>query len=161
MLRKSPADWRYLFLLAAVCCALRPAAASNDAAAAASDLFVAPGREDMLADMRCRGAALPDGCAFTCGDIVASIPQVCGSDEVWFNSGDDRYYLAARNNPGGPVLGIVDAETNVWIQNAPTSPNSHSVAADPRSNRIYVPLTAGTTSPCVRGCIGVFEDTDQ
>jgi hypothetical protein len=95
------------------------------------------------------------------GQLVASIEQVGGSDEVWFNRGDDRYYLAARNNPGGPVLGIVDAETNVWIQNVPTSPNSHSVAADPRSNQIYVPLTAGPTSPCVNGCIGVFEDTDD
>lgn len=95
------------------------------------------------------------------GAIVASIFQVGGSDEVWFNRGDDRYYLAARNNPGGPVLGIVDAETNAWIQNVPTSPNSHSVAADPRSNQVYVPLTAGSTSPCVHGCIGVFEDTDD
>jgi hypothetical protein len=93
------------------------------------------------------------------GAVVASIPQVGGSDEVWFNPGDDRYYLAARNNPGGPVLGIVDAETNAWIQNVPTSPNSHSVAADPRSNQVYVPLTAGTASPCVQGCIGVYEDT--
>ncbi len=94
------------------------------------------------------------------GKPVASIPQVGGSDEVWFNPGDDRYYLAARNNPGGPVLGIVDAETNTWIQNVPTSPNSHSVAADPRSNQIYVPLTASPVSPCLTGCIGVFVDTD-
>ena len=38
------------------------------------------------------------------GEIVASIPQVGGSDEVWLNPGDDRYYVAASNNPGGPVL---------------------------------------------------------
>ena len=95
------------------------------------------------------------------GQVVAPIAQVGGSDEVWFNPGDNRYYLAARNNPGGPVLGIVDAETNLWIQNVPTSTNSHSVAADPRSNQVYVPLTAGSTSPCVHGCIGVFEDTDN
>jgi len=95
------------------------------------------------------------------GAVVASIPQVGGSDEVWFNPGDDRYYLAARDNPGGPVLGIVDAETNAWIENVPTSPNSHSVAADRHSNQVYVPLTAGTTSPCVQGCVGVYEDTDD
>ena len=80
---------------------------------------------------------------------------------MWFNSGDDRYYLAARNNPGGPVLGIIDADTNQWIQNVPTAPNSHSVAADPRSNQIYVPLTANPASPCPLGCIGVFQDTDE
>ncbi|HEY6830228.1 MAG TPA: hypothetical protein VI259_25420 [Gemmatimonadaceae bacterium] len=95
------------------------------------------------------------------GEIVAAIDQVGGSDEVWFNPGDGRYYLAARNNPGGPVLGIVDAETNTWIENVPTSPNSHSVAADPRSNQIYVPLTASKASPCTNGCIGVYQDTDD
>ena len=95
------------------------------------------------------------------GEIVASIDQVGGSDEVWFNPGDGRYYLAARNNPGGPVLGIVDAETNTWIENVPTSPNSHSVAADPRSNTIYVPLTANRASPCTNGCIGVYQESDE
>ena len=92
------------------------------------------------------------------GAIVASIPQVGGSDEVWFNPGDDRYYLAARNNPGGPVLGVVDAKTNVWIQNVPTAPNSHSVAANAKTNDVYVPLTASPASPCPAGCIGVFQD---
>jgi WD40 repeat protein len=95
------------------------------------------------------------------GNVVASIPQVGGSDEVWFDPGNDMYYLAARDNPTGPVLGVVDAETNAWIENVPTSPNSHSVAADPRSNQVYVPLTAGTTSPCTSGCIGVYEDTSD
>src|SRR5262249_19021404 len=92
------------------------------------------------------------------GAIVASIPQVGGSDEVWFNSGDNRYYLAARNNAGGPVLGVVDADTNVWIQNVPTSPNSHSVAANAKTNDVYVPLTANPASPCPAGCIGVYQD---
>lgn len=92
------------------------------------------------------------------GAIVANIPEVGGSDEVWFNPGDNRYYLAARNNPGGPVLGVVDADTNLSIQNVPTTTNSHSVAANPRTNDVYVPLTAGPTSPCPHGCIGVFAD---
>ena len=47
------------------------------------------------------------------GAIVATIPQVGGSDEVWFNPGDNRYYLAARNNPGGPVLGLPAAPA--WL----------------------------------------------
>ena len=92
------------------------------------------------------------------GAIVATIPQVGGSDEVWFNPGDNRYYLAARNNPGGPVLGVVDAATNLWIQNVATATNSHSVAANPRTNDLFVPLTASPTSPCPAGCIGVFQD---
>ena len=89
------------------------------------------------------------------GAIVATVPEVGGSDQVWFNPGDDRYYLAARNNPGGPVLGVIDAQTNRWIQNVPTSPNSLSVAANPLTNDVFVPLTADPTSPCPAGCIGV------
>ena len=92
------------------------------------------------------------------GAIVATIPQVGGSDEVWYNPGDNRYYLAARNNPGGPVLGVVDAATNLWIQNVATATNSHSVAANLRTNDVFVPLTASPTSPCPAGCIGVFQD---
>lgn len=92
------------------------------------------------------------------GSTVAAIPQVGGSDEVWFNPGDNRYYLAARNNPGGPVLGVVDADTNRWIQNVATARNSHSVAANARTNDVYVPLTADPASPCPAGCIGVYVD---
>ena len=95
------------------------------------------------------------------GTPVAHITQVTGSDEVWFNSGDNRYYTASRNNPGGPVLGVIDALTNQWIQNVPTAPNSHSVAANARNNEIFVPLTASPASPCPNGCIGVFEDVSS
>jgi len=83
-----------------------------------------------------------------------------GSDEVWFNPGDDHYYLAARNNPGGPVLGIIDATTNTLKAMVPTSPNSHSVAANPVNNRVFVPLTATAPTPCPAGCIGVYGEPD-
>lgn len=74
------------------------------------------------------------------GHIVKVITQVGGADQVWFNPGDKHYYVAARRNPGGPVLGIIDARNNTWLQNVPTGPNSHSVAADPINNHIFVPL---------------------
>lgn len=88
------------------------------------------------------------------GEVVATIEQVGGSDEVWFNRGDDHYYLAARNNPGGPVLGIIDAGTNTWTKNVPTANNAHSVAADRKNNHVLVPLTP--SAACADGCIGVF-----
>jgi DNA-binding beta-propeller fold protein YncE len=75
------------------------------------------------------------------GRIVATITEVGGSDQVWYNPGDKRYYLAARDNPGGPVLGVIDAQTNAWIENVPTVKNAHSVAADPKTNQVFVPLT--------------------
>jgi DNA-binding beta-propeller fold protein YncE len=74
------------------------------------------------------------------GAIVATIAQVSGADEVWYNPGDNHYYVAARNNPTGPVLGIIDAKTDTWIQNVSTGPNAHSVAANPINNEIFVPL---------------------
>jgi hypothetical protein len=70
----------------------------------------------------------------------------------------DALYTASRNNPGGPVLGVIDGQTNQWIQNVSTAPNSHSVAVNAHNNEIFVPLTANATSPCPRGCIGVYED---
>ena len=74
------------------------------------------------------------------GGIVAVIRQVGGADQVWFNPGDKHYYVAARNNPTGPVLGIIDAMTDTWIQNVSTGPNAHSVAANPINDEIFVPL---------------------
>jgi len=85
------------------------------------------------------------------GHVVAVITQVGASDEVWYNPGDNHYYLAARNmtangtkgGPLTPVLGIVDAATNQWIQNLPTGAAAHSVAVDRTNNRIFVPVPNG------------------
>jgi hypothetical protein len=94
------------------------------------------------------------------GHVVATFPQVGGSDEVWFNPGDNHYYLAARNNTSGPVLGTIDAGTLKFDNNAATtSSGDHSVAADPVFNNIFVPLTAGaaTNTVCkMTGCIGIY-----
>jgi len=94
-----------------------------------------------------------------CGDVLATVTQVGGSDEVWFNPGDKHYYLAANSNPGGPVPGVIDAETNTWIQNVPTFTGAHSVAANPINNHIFVPLRAGAPQCGLQksqGCIGVY-----
>jgi hypothetical protein len=104
------------------------------------------------------------------GDIVANIAQAGGNDEVWYDRGTTHYYLAARNTLTAgkvtPILGTVDARTNAWDSGVSTSTTAHSVAADPRSHHIFVPIgfvppgsTAGTdsTNPCpTRGCIAVY-----
>lgn len=85
------------------------------------------------------------------GHVVATVTQVGGEDMVWYNPGDNRYYLAARNmtanglkdGPVSPVLGVVDAGTNQWITNLPTAKGAHSVAADPMTNQVYVPVPTG------------------
>ena len=83
--------------------------------------------------------------------IMPNVGNITGSDEVWFNSGDNRYYLGAskmidsggrvRHFAAGGVLGVVDG-TNVLIETIPQSANSHSVAADSKRNRIFVPQVA-------------------
>ncbi len=99
------------------------------------------------------------------------VAGVTGSDEVWFNEGDRDYYLAARGNPGGPVMGIINANTNMLVQLVPTlntagnptanpvivSGTAHSVAVDSHNNHSLVPLSANNVFPnCLNGCIAVF-----
>ncbi|MFI5090594.1 MAG: hypothetical protein ACHP7P_11090 [Terriglobales bacterium] len=90
---------------------------------------------------------------------LAEITQVGGVDEIWYNPGDNKYYLAARDMPNGPVMGVIDAATNVWLQNVSTNANSHSIAVDPSNNHAFVPMQSG--APCApslssNGCVGVF-----
>src|SRR5580692_8219747 len=82
------------------------------------------------------------------------IANITGSDEVWYNSGDGRYYTGSSRDctvPGSPcpkasqqtpVLGVIDAEANTLIEKVPQSSGSHSVAADSELNRIFVPQVA-------------------
>jgi len=59
---------------------------------------------------------------------------------VWFDPTSDRYFLAARLNPGGPVLGIIDGLTETFLENVGTTPGDHSVAVDPVSGEVFVPF---------------------
>src|SRR6266852_5974460 len=109
----------------------------------------------------------------------ANIGNLTGSDEVWFNKGDDRYYTGSSRDcglsggcpNGGAVLGVINAETNLLIEKIPQGSNSHSVAADAKRNFIYVPQVApkavvgsgGDTTPVgagicgsTNGCVAVY-----
>ena len=77
---------------------------------------------------------------------------IVGSDEVWFNKGDGRYYTGSNRNcrtaapcptagTQAAVLGVIDA-TSVLIETVPQSSGSHSVAADSKRNLIFVPQSA-------------------
>jgi len=107
------------------------------------------------------------------GAIDRMVAGVSGSDEVWFNPGDGRYYLAARNQPGGPVLGVIDARAQSLVQVVPTlnvaakskvfpAGTAHSVAADPHNNHVFVALAANNVFPgCLNGCVAVFAAPDE
>ena len=115
------------------------------------------------------GCADHDGRAFapstviingTTGEILTTINNVGFVDETWYNPGDNNYYLAARDMPTGPVLGVISAGKRQWLQNVSTNGNAHSVAADPINNHIYVPLPSGSSANCqsasADGCVGVY-----
>jgi hypothetical protein len=102
----------------------------------------------------------------------ANVGNITGSDEVWFNAGDKRYYTGSSSaiKPStsplarGSVLGVID-RSSVLIETIPQSSGSHSVAADAARNLIFVPqiytrpagtipagdanTTAGSGSPTV------------
>jgi len=76
-----------------------------------------------------------------------------GADEVWYNPGDNSYFIA-RSSAG--KLGVVDAGTSTPQADADvtTTIGSHVVAADMLRNQIYVPVRANTVAgTCsVAGC---------
>jgi len=94
----------------------------------------------------------------TSGAILTEITTVGGVDEIWYNPGDNKYYLAARDMPTGAVMGVIDAASNLWLQNVTTGSNSHSISVDPGNNHAFVPLQAGAqcTTQSSNGCVGVY-----
>src|SRR5712692_1165930 len=108
---------------------------------------------------------------------------VGAGDEVWFNSGDGKYYATGSGSPlrptpasaaqGASVLGVIDAEDQNLIQLVPTfnvpavgtgnsstqhpAGTAHSVAANAANNYVFVPLAANNVFPgCLTGCVAVF-----
>lgn len=102
-----------------------------------------------------------DGTCTTSAACLASQVQITesgGTDEVWYNPGDNRYYTAGRDMPNGPVLGVVDAGTRTWLVNVTTGSNSHSVTVNQFTNQIFVPTQAGALcgTQSANGCIAVY-----
>ena len=115
------------------------------------------------------------------------LPTNSGSDEVWFNEGDGHYFLARSSAVGtNQLLGVVDADTPglghdeqpggdikadadvITANKSIAGRNAHSVAADPNSNQVYVPIPAGVSTICgskggvdANGCIAVFKSPND
>jgi DNA-binding beta-propeller fold protein YncE len=88
----------------------------------------------------------------TNGAVLASLYNVGGADEVWYNPGDNRYYLAETAFQN---LGIIDAASLTRVGEVQSGIGAHSVAADAVTNHIFVPI-AGPDPACPNGCIAVF-----
>jgi len=92
----------------------------------------------------------------TTGAVMAQFDNVGGSDEVWYNPGDNRYYLASSADQ---TLGIIDAGTMTFVANLQSGVGAHSVAADLASNHVFVPI-AGPDPACPSGCIAVYSSVN-
>jgi hypothetical protein len=103
------------------------------------------------------------------GAILANLTQVGGIDYGAYNPVDHHYYLGARDyftsptaTTASPVLGVIDADTNQWIENYPTGTDAHSVTVNPVNNQIFVPIE-NPNSLCGKlpGCVSIFTDARQ
>jgi hypothetical protein len=97
------------------------------------------------------------------GGLVENLPGLNGNDEIWYNPGDNHYFLAASNNTvAGPILGVVDQHPDNGHNPIDPSPatqgGSHSVAADPLHNQVFIPANNSSAALCgnMNGCIAVF-----
>jgi hypothetical protein len=72
-----------------------------------------------------------------------------GADEVWYNPGDNSFFIARS---GAGKLGVIDAGGNESAAPQADTPDvtttigSHVVAADMKRNQIYVPVRSNTVS---------------
>jgi hypothetical protein len=89
--------------------------------------------------------------------VLADFSNVGGSDEVWYNPGDNRYYLASS---AAQNLGIIDAGSLSLVANVQSGVGAHSVAADLATNHIFVPI-AGPDPACPTGCIAVYSSVNM
>jgi hypothetical protein len=91
------------------------------------------------------------------GGTIAIVTGQGGTDEDWYNPGSNHYYFA-RSTPA--ALGVEDAgPPPSGDPTVATASGSHSVAADPIRNQVYVPIrgnaathpTPGTSKVCSSG----------
>jgi hypothetical protein len=77
--------------------------------------------------------------------VIATQTGEGGADEVWYNPGDNSYFIA-RSAAG--KLGVEDAGSSPPQADADvtTTIGSHVVAADMLKNQIYVPVRANTVA---------------
>ena len=126
-----------------------------------ASLAIGPSNNLLVGCANREGTAFPpstfiiDG---TSGKLIQAIYQTGRADQVWYNPGDKRFYVGARDMENGSFLGIIDAVSNMWLYNAPTGGNAHGLAADPVNNHIYIPISPNAR--CGRfsaeGCIAVY-----
>jgi len=110
-------------------------------------------------------------------DVYAVVTQVGGGDEVWYNPGDNRFYVTGMDltgTTGLQSLGVIDGATSTWLQNV-TDVRGKNPTAFAESNHVFtlVQINAAIVadpstddSVCTQfgirgtGCIAVFGPDD-
>ncbi len=121
------------------------------------------------------------------GKVDEIVVGAGAGDEVWYNPGDNKYYITGSGSPYRPLpatsqgstpLGVIDATEEKLVQLVPTfnvpavgagnnttqhpAGTAHSVAANAKNNLVFVPLAANNAFPnCVQGCVAVFGRQDK
>jgi hypothetical protein len=94
------------------------------------------------------------------GQLLAELPQVSGTDEIWYDPTTNRFYVTG-NDATGKFFDIV-SDNGAFIQRVdlPATTSAHSITVDPFNGDVFVPLAgtnpAGTNTACPLGCIAVF-----
>jgi hypothetical protein len=93
------------------------------------------------------------------GRVVATLKAEGGADETWYSPFNNQYYIA-RSTAG--VLGVANAgpPPKLLTPDTTTGVGSHSVAADPNQNLVFVPIripVPGSTSPTICGMHGAVD----
>ncbi len=100
------------------------------------------------------------------GSLVAAVPGLGGTDELWYDPNTDAFYVTGNNGSNtSRFFDIVDdngSATVSQVVDLPTTTSAHSITVDPFNGDIFVAL-AGTTAvdPCPAsfanpGCIAVY-----
>lgn len=95
----------------------------------------------------------------TNGTVLKTI-NAGGGDQIWYDAPSNRYYLAASRwtasgnssgagctaaSPCTPVLQIIDAGSRTLVKTVATGNNAHSVAVDPATRQVYMPLSSAAS----------------
>jgi hypothetical protein len=100
------------------------------------------------------------------GHILATIQQVNGGDQIWYNGGDGRVYVTGADANGQTSLGVIDINSATWIQNVAVTRGKNPTAYEV-NNHVFVTVTtpaatAADTTICAangldhKGCMAVY-----
>jgi DNA-binding beta-propeller fold protein YncE len=92
------------------------------------------------------------------GAVIKTFTQATGVDELTFDPTLDLFFLASSANG----VSVIDGLTDTFLQQLTTFAGSHSVAVDPVSNELFVPLRNNSVIPgCATGCVEVFSEIPE